>query len=71
MPGGAVVVDAEVDETAQVDGGGSVGETELVGGDASVADSSVAVGDEPGDGEVFLSSPRNWGVELSQVWGSG
>ena len=49
-PAGFVVVEAEVDESLQVDCCCSGGERCAVSFDASVADSSVAFGDEPGDG---------------------
>ncbi len=49
-PLAAVVVEAEVDEAAEVDGGNAGGEAVLVAFDASVADAPVAFGDEPGDG---------------------
>ena len=46
----AVVVEAEVDESAEVERGDAGGEPLLVAFDAAVADAAVAVGDEPGDG---------------------
>ena len=49
-PGGVVVVEAEVDQSFQVDDRGSGGERDLVAVDAAVSAASVAVGDEPGNG---------------------
>jgi hypothetical protein len=56
-PAAAVVVEAEVDESAQVERGDSVSEAELVAFDAAVADASVTVGDEPGNGSFDHWSP--------------
>lgn len=50
MPGGAVVVESEVDESFEVDDGCSDGEPDAVAGDAALAAASVAVGDEPCNG---------------------
>jgi hypothetical protein len=44
------VVEAEVEESPEVDGGDAGGQADAVAFDASVADSPVVVGDEPGDG---------------------
>ena len=44
------VGEAEVEQSAQVDGGGADAEAEPVAFDAAVADAAVSVGDEPGDG---------------------
>ena len=49
-PSVGAVGESEVDESAQVDGGGSEAQSDAVAFDASVADPSVSVGDEPGDG---------------------
>ena len=46
----ACVMEAEVEESSEVDCGGSDAEGLAVAFDASVADSAVAVGDEPGNG---------------------
>ena len=43
-------MEAEVEESSKVDGGGSGGQGEAVAVDAAVADASVPVGDEPGEG---------------------
>ena len=43
-------IDADGDQSAQVDCGASVSEADLVAGDASVSDFATAVADEPGDG---------------------
>src|ERR1019366_3016146 len=48
-PCGAVVVQAEHGEAAQVEGGGAVVEPVVVFGDAAVADFPVSA-DQPGDG---------------------
>ena len=45
-----VPVEAEVEESSEVDRCCSDRESEAVAFDAAVADSAVAVGDEPGDG---------------------
>ena len=49
-PGLPGVVEAEVDESAEVDRGDSEGELGAVGFDAAVADPASSVGDDPGDG---------------------
>src|SRR6266487_1214759 len=52
----------EVDQSAEVEGGGPVVEPGVVLGDAAVGDAAVAAGDEPGDG------PLDWGTP-SAVFG--
>ena len=44
-----VPIEAEVEEPAEVDRGGSDRQSESVGVDSSVSAAAVAVGDEPGD----------------------
>jgi hypothetical protein len=44
------VVEAEVQESSEVDRGSAGGECLAIAFDASVADSAVAAGDQPGDG---------------------
>ena len=44
------MVEAEVEEPAEVDGRGSGAEAEAIAFDASEPDAAVPVGDEPGDG---------------------
>ena len=48
-PSVGTVGEPEVDESTQVDGGGTDTESDTVAFHASVADSSVSVGDQPGD----------------------
>ena len=57
-----VVAEAEVDESAEVDGGDAGGESVLVAFDAAVADAPVAFGDEPGDGPFDHRAKRRVGV---------
>ena len=59
-----VVVEAEVDESTQVDGGDPDVETGLVAGEAVVADSAVAVGDEPGDGAFDHGPPDSHKIAI-------
>src|SRR5215813_15346319 len=48
----------EVDQAAEVEGGGAVVEPGVVFGDAPVGDAAVvAVGDEPGDGALDRGAP--------------
>lgn len=49
--------ESEVDEAAEVEGGGAVVEPGVVLEDASVGDAAVAFGDEPGDGAFDRWSP--------------
>ncbi len=49
-PGSLVVVEAEVDEPAEVDGGDAQGELRPVGFDALVTDPAVPVGNDPREG---------------------
>jgi hypothetical protein len=51
------VGESEVDEAAEVEGGGAVVEPGVVLGDAAVGDAAVAPGDEPGDGAFDRGSP--------------
>lgn len=57
-PAVTVVVEAEGEESPQVDGGGSVGEPELVSVDAAVAKAPVVVGHQPGQG-AFDHRPQS------------
>src|SRR5215813_10394475 len=47
----------EVDQAAEVEGGGPVVEPGVVFGDAPVGDAAVAVGGEPGDGPLDRGAP--------------
>ncbi len=49
-PPGGVVVEAEVEESSEVDRRGSVADADAVAFDATEPDPAVSVGDEPGDG---------------------
>src|SRR2546421_5577041 len=49
--------ETEVDQPAEVEGGGPVVEPGVVLGDAAVGDAAVAVGDEPGDGAFDRGAP--------------
>lgn len=44
------MIEAEVDEPAEVDRGAAVGEPDLAAGDPPVADLAAAAAHEPGDG---------------------
>lgn len=52
-----VVVEAEVDEPSEVDGGDTGGEAVVVAGHAPVADAAMTAGDEPGDGTFDHGPP--------------
>src|SRR4051812_44749189 len=52
-----MVVESEVDESAQVDGRDPDAETVVVALHTAVADSPVAFGDEPGDGAFDHGPP--------------
>src|SRR5262249_49645518 len=60
----------EVDEPAEVEGGGPVVEPDVVLGDAAVGDAAVGVGDEPGDGPPGRRPPPA-GVCFSGGGGGG
>ena len=51
----AAAGESEVDQPAEVEGGGPVVEPGVVLCDAAVGDAAVAVGDEPGDGPFSVS----------------
>ena len=52
VPGGAVVFEAEVDQSFEVDDGSSSGERDAVAVDAAVTQTTMTVGDEPRDGAL-------------------
>ena len=49
--------ESEVDQAAEVEGGGPVVEPGVVFDDTAVGDAAVAVGDEPGDGPLDRGTP--------------
>ena len=61
------MVQAEVDEPAQVDGGGSQAQPEAVAFHAAVADSAVSVGHDPGERAFHHGAVVAVGVDTDAV----